>query len=57
MLGAMLEEERVKLCGPREAHQPGRVRRGLATPTASSRSEVAACAFVVRAFATSTAKK
>lgn len=24
VLGAMLEEERVKLCGPRYAHQPGR---------------------------------
>jgi hypothetical protein len=24
VLGAMLEEERAKLCGPRYAHQPGR---------------------------------
>src|SRR5512146_1129307 len=24
VLGAMLEEERVRLCGPRYAHQPGR---------------------------------
>jgi hypothetical protein len=34
VLGAMLEEERVKLCGPRYAHHPGRSATDPLTPRA-----------------------
>ncbi len=48
VLGAMLEEERTKLCGPRYAHQPERSARRSGMPPASSRSAVNACAFADR---------
>lgn len=38
VLGAMLEEERAKLCGPRYEHHQDASRGGPATKTASSRS-------------------